>query len=101
MILQQLVRMALATGLVFSLSSCGGIASGDSGLFGKVLPEVAQDPAADLFFINIPVAGAGYDVQAFARDAAAFACAICRAGPGRADGGFQACRNPQSGQCAG
>ncbi|ART54140.1 CoA-binding protein [Acidovorax carolinensis] len=44
----------------------------DSGLFGKVLPEVAQDPAADLFFINIPVAGAGYDVQAFARDAAAF-----------------------------
>ena len=35
MILQQLVRMALATGLVFSLSSCGGIASGDSGLFGK------------------------------------------------------------------
>lgn len=44
----------------------------DSGLFGKVLPAVAQDPAADLFFINIPVAGAGYDVQAFARDAAAF-----------------------------
>ncbi len=47
----------------------------DSGLFGKVLPEVAQDPAADLFFINIPVAGAGYDVQAFARDAAAFEAA--------------------------
>ncbi|WP_182120166.1 acetate--CoA ligase family protein [Acidovorax sp. FHTAMBA] len=44
----------------------------DSGLFGKVLPAVAQDAAADLFFINIPVAGAGYDVQAFARDAAAF-----------------------------
>ena len=47
----------------------------DSGLFGKVLPAVAQDPAADLFFINIPVAGAGYDVQAFARDAAAFEAA--------------------------
>lgn len=31
----------------------------DSGLFGKVLPAVAQAPAADLFFINIPVAGAG------------------------------------------
>lgn len=44
----------------------------DSGLFGKVLPAVAQDPAADLFFINIPVAGAGYDVQTFARDAATF-----------------------------
>ena len=36
---------------------------------------MAQDPAADLFFINIPVAGAGYDVQAFARDAAAFEAA--------------------------
>lgn len=47
----------------------------DSGLFGKVLPAVAQDPAADLFFINIPVAGAGYDVQAFACDAAAFEAA--------------------------
>lgn len=47
----------------------------DSGLFGKVLPAVAQDPAADLFFLNIPVAGAGYDVQAFARDAAAFEAA--------------------------
>lgn len=44
----------------------------NSGLFGDVLPAVAQDPAADLFFINIPVAGAGYDVQAFARDTAAF-----------------------------
>ncbi len=29
----------------------------NSGLFGDVLPAVAQDPAADLFFINIPVAG--------------------------------------------
>lgn len=37
-----------------------------------MLPEVAKDPAADLFFINIPVAGAGYDVERFARDAAAF-----------------------------
>lgn len=44
----------------------------NSGLFGDVLPEVAKDPAADLFFINIPVAGAGYDVERFARDAAAF-----------------------------
>ena len=47
----------------------------NSGLFGEVLPAVAKDPAADLFFINIPVAGAGYDVDAFARDAAAFEAA--------------------------
>jgi acyl-CoA synthetase (NDP forming) len=45
----------------------------NSGLFGDVLPLLAKDPAADLFFINIPVAGAGYDVERFARDAAAFA----------------------------
>lgn len=44
----------------------------NSGLFGDVLPAVARDPSADLFFINIPVAGAGYDVERFARDAAAF-----------------------------
>ena len=44
----------------------------NSGLFGDVLPAVAKDPAADLFFINIPVAGAGYDVERFASDAAAF-----------------------------
>ncbi|RKJ95435.1 acetate--CoA ligase family protein [Alicycliphilus denitrificans] len=47
----------------------------NSGLFGDVLPAVAQDPAADLFFLNIPVAGAGYDVDRFARDAAAFEAA--------------------------
>ncbi len=45
----------------------------NSHLFGDVLPVVAKDPAADLFFINIPVAGAGYDVDAFARDTASFA----------------------------
>ncbi|HSU20450.1 MAG TPA: acetate--CoA ligase family protein [Variovorax sp.] len=45
----------------------------NSGLFGDVLPALARDPAADLFFVNIPVAGAGYDVEAFARDTAAFA----------------------------
>ncbi|WP_313299158.1 acetate--CoA ligase family protein [Diaphorobacter sp.] len=47
----------------------------NSGLFGEVLPAVAKDPAADLFFIHIPVAGAGYDVERFARDAAAFEAA--------------------------
>lgn len=41
-------------------------------LFGDVLPIVAQDAAADLFFIDIPVAGAGYDVESFVRDTAAF-----------------------------
>ncbi|HSD55217.1 MAG TPA: acetate--CoA ligase family protein [Burkholderiales bacterium] len=47
----------------------------NSHLFGEVLPIVARDPAADLFFINIPVAGAGYEVDTFARDTAAFAAA--------------------------
>lgn len=45
----------------------------NSRLFGDVLPILAEDPAADLFFIDIPVSGAGYDVDAFARDTAAFA----------------------------
>jgi acyl-CoA synthetase (NDP forming) len=45
----------------------------NSRLFGDILPIVAKDPAADLFLIAIPVAGQGYDVDAFARDTAAFA----------------------------
>jgi acetate---CoA ligase (ADP-forming) len=45
----------------------------NSKLFGAILPIIARDPAADAFFIGIPVAGAGYDVPAFARDAAHFA----------------------------
>ena len=40
----------------------------NSGLFGEVLPFVAKDPAADMFFIHIPVSGAGYDVERFAND---------------------------------
>lgn len=44
----------------------------NSGLFGDVLPIIAEDPAADLFFIDLPVSGTGYDVEAFARDTAAF-----------------------------
>ncbi|MCW5623445.1 MAG: acetate--CoA ligase family protein [Burkholderiales bacterium] len=47
----------------------------NSGLFGDVLPIIARDPAADLFFIHIPVSGTGYDVPAFARDTANFAAA--------------------------
>jgi acetate---CoA ligase (ADP-forming) len=42
-------------------------------LFGDILPVIAEDPAADAFLIGVPVAGPGYDVEAFARDAAAFA----------------------------
>lgn len=38
----------------------------DSSLFGKTLGTVAEDPAADAFFVGFPVAGAGYDVEAFA-----------------------------------
>jgi acetate---CoA ligase (ADP-forming) len=45
----------------------------NSRLFGDILPVIARDPAADAFFIGIPVAGVGYDVDAFARDTAAFA----------------------------
>jgi acyl-CoA synthetase (NDP forming) len=45
----------------------------NSGLFGAILPAIARDPAADAFVIGIPVAGAAYDVEAFARDTAEFA----------------------------
>jgi acyl-CoA synthetase (NDP forming) len=41
-------------------------------LFGDILPVIADDPAADAFLIGVPVAGPGYDVEAFARDSAAF-----------------------------
>jgi acyl-CoA synthetase (NDP forming) len=47
----------------------------NSHLFGEVLPIVGRDPAADLLFINIPVAGQGYEVDTFARDTATFAAA--------------------------
>lgn len=45
----------------------------NSGLFGDILPIIACDPGADVFLISVPVAGRGYDVEAFARDAAQFA----------------------------
>jgi acyl-CoA synthetase (NDP forming) len=41
-------------------------------LFGAILPILAEDPAVDLTLISIPVAGVGYDVEAFARDTADF-----------------------------
>jgi acyl-CoA synthetase (NDP forming) len=45
----------------------------NSGLFSQILPVIASDAAADAFLIGIPVAGQGYDVEAFARDSAGFA----------------------------
>jgi len=45
----------------------------NNGLFGQVLPVIADDPAADMFLIDIPVAGRGYDVETFASDTASFA----------------------------
>ncbi len=45
----------------------------NSRLFGDILPSISRDPAADAFLIGVAVAGAGYDVEAFARDTAAFA----------------------------
>jgi acetate---CoA ligase (ADP-forming) len=44
----------------------------DSGLFGAALGVLGEDDACDLLMLAIPVAGAGYDVPRFARDAAAF-----------------------------
>jgi acyl-CoA synthetase (NDP forming) len=45
----------------------------NSALFSQILPILAQGAAADACLIGLPVAGAAYDVQAFARDTAAFA----------------------------
>jgi len=44
----------------------------NSALFSQILPVIARDPAADALLIGIPVAGQGYDVEAFARDSAEF-----------------------------
>jgi acyl-CoA synthetase (NDP forming) len=45
----------------------------NSRLFSDLLPILAREAAADLFLLSMPVAGQGYDVDAFARDAARFA----------------------------
>ena len=45
----------------------------NSRLFSDILPIVARDSGADAVMISVPVAGQGYDVQAFARDSADFA----------------------------
>ena len=45
----------------------------NSRLFSEILPIIASDPGADAVMVGVPVAGAAYDVPAFARDTAAFA----------------------------
>jgi acyl-CoA synthetase (NDP forming) len=45
----------------------------NSRLFGEALRILSRDPAADAFLIGFPVIGAGYDIELFARDAAACA----------------------------
>ncbi len=45
----------------------------NSRLFGEILPILARDAVVDALMVGLPVAGAGYDVDAFAEDAAAFA----------------------------
>ncbi len=45
----------------------------DSTIFGRVLPVLGEDPQVDACLLGIPVAGRGYDVEQFARDAATFA----------------------------
>jgi acyl-CoA synthetase (NDP forming) len=44
----------------------------DSRLFGRILSVLAGEVEIDLVLVAIPVAGAGYDVPMFARDAADF-----------------------------
>jgi len=44
----------------------------NSGLFGASLTILGEDDACDLLMLAIPIAGAGYDVPLFARDAAGF-----------------------------
>ncbi|QBY55118.1 acetate--CoA ligase family protein [Cupriavidus oxalaticus] len=45
---------------------------GKGDMFPRVLHALAADPQADMVMVGIPVAGPGYDVEALARDAAAF-----------------------------
>ncbi|MEX0961023.1 MAG: acetate--CoA ligase family protein [Burkholderiales bacterium] len=44
----------------------------NSRLFSDILPVIARDPSAEAVLIGIPIAGQGYDVDAFATDSAAF-----------------------------
>ncbi len=48
-------------------------------LLGEILPVIAAADAADLFKLDMPVAGPGYDMPAFAKDIASFSKATGKA----------------------
>lgn len=45
----------------------------NNSLFPGVLAALRNDPSADMFLIDIPISGRGYDIDSFARDTARFA----------------------------
>ncbi|MFM9941981.1 MAG: acetate--CoA ligase family protein [Hyphomicrobiaceae bacterium] len=47
----------------------------NNGLLGQILPVIAKADAADLFKVDMPVSGPGYDMKAFAKDIAGFSTA--------------------------
>lgn len=49
---------------------------GKGDMFPRVLQVLGADPEADMVMVGIPVAGPGYDVEALARDAAAFSAQL-------------------------
>jgi len=49
-----------------------GALLGNPKLFADVLPILGEDAQSDLVLLALPVAGAGYDVEGFARDLASF-----------------------------
>ena len=49
-----------------------GALLGNPKLFADVLPAVGEHAQSELVVVGLPVAGTGYDVEAFARDLAAF-----------------------------
>lgn len=49
---------------------------GNSGLFADVLPPLVADPAVHAVHLALPIAGQGYDVEAFATDLATVAADI-------------------------
>ena len=47
-----------------------GALLGNSPVFGRVIDAVAADEGVDVLLVSLPVAGAGYDLESFARDSA-------------------------------
>ncbi len=50
----------------------------NNALLGQILPVIADSDAADLFKVDMPVAGPGYDMAGFAKDIATFSAATGR-----------------------